>query len=53
MIINFQYSKLLDNQRYKTVNDVNRLFMVLTVLLIELKLFFKKNINTEQFKLFY
>jgi hypothetical protein len=48
MIINvFQYSKLPDNQHYKTVNDVNHFIMVLTVLIIELKLFFKKKFNTE------
>ena len=42
MIINFQYSKLPGYQRYKTLNDVNRLIMVISSPFVELNDFPKK-----------
>jgi len=48
MIINFQYPNLPDYQRDKTVNDVNRLIMVISALFIEVKRFSKKNHNIKQ-----
>jgi len=41
MIINFQYSKLPDYHRVTSVNDVNRLIMILSVVNVEVNRFFK------------
>lgn len=50
MIINFQYSKLPDYQRNKTVNDVNHLIMIISILFFDVKRFSKKNLNKINFR---
>jgi hypothetical protein len=53
MIINFQYPNLPVYQRDKTVNDVNRLIMAVSMLFIEVKRFSIENINSKQLLLFF
>jgi hypothetical protein len=48
MIINFQYPNVPAYQRDITVNDVNRLIMMLKSLFNEVKRFSKKNLKNKR-----